>query len=431
MSGNGREPRPVDASPYDGGMASAGRPARAIAISAATAVTSLAVLSTTAALSATDPGMGDPPSAASWWVTAVVLVLQAAALLLPVARGAMLLVVAFLPMLPALAMPGSLFSLTALPILVAAFLTGLRVPFRRLWRIVAASAFLVFAGQLANSLLTGRTDYPVAVLEAVIQAVLTIGLPLLPATAIAGQRAARQAQQSAVEALVRQRDAQIGEAVALERAAMARELHDIAAHHLSGIAVMASAVERQVRTDPDAAREGAVAVRRQSRAVLDDLRRLVGLLRDADGADDTVKTLETIPSLVSAAVATGMRVDLLVERPADASLGSGIGPLGQLAAYRMVQESLTNAARHAPGAACVVAVDDRDPARMLVRVRNGPAVQDPGDHTAGSGFGILGMRERAALIGGTFTAGRAEGGGWETTMSIPREPAAAEARTAS
>ena len=200
---------------------------------------------------------------------------------------------------------------------------------------------------------------------------------------------------------------------------MARELHDIASHHLSGIALMASAIERQIATDPSAAESGIRQVRAQSRAVLDDLRRLVGLLRTGDDAG-AVKTVATVPELVEAASAAGTPVRLEVLQATEWALADGIGPLGQLAAYRMVQESLTNVLRHAPGASCSVTVDDRDAERLRIVVRNDAAAAAAAGGDASGGFGLLGMRERAALVGGCFDAGPTKDGGWEARMSIPR-----------
>lgn len=418
-----RQAGPAGVAPYHGVVAPAGRSFSAVLVSAGTAAVAVGVLGVVSALVAADPSEHALPTPVSWWLTAAALVLQAAAQLLPSARDLSLVVASALALALALVAPGSLFSVTAFPILVCAFLAGVSVPFRRVRWTAAAACVLVLAGQLINSVASGRTDLVGAGFEAALQAVLVVGLPLLPATTIAAQKTARLAQEQALDALARERDAQIGEAIAVERSAMARELHDIAAHHLSGISVMASAVERQVRSDPDAARAGAAAVREQSRAVLDDLRRLVGLLRDADSDDDSVKTLATIPALVAAVAATGVEVDLRVLRPAVGELGEGIGPLAQLAVFRMVQESLSNVSRHAPDAACIVTIDDDDPARMRVSVRNAPPPRGAAlAATGGSGFGILGMRERAALIGGSFDAGPTGDDGWEARMGIPREP---------
>nr|WP_242680479.1 histidine kinase [Nocardioides sp. IC4_145] len=201
---------------------------------------------------------------------------------------------------------------------------------------------------------------------------------------------------------------------------MARELHDIAAHHLSGIAIAASALERQVATDPDGAREAARQVRRQSTSVLRDLRSLVGLLRDRDGGGGArPETLGGIADLVADVVAIGREVTWTVRGDASAA-DREVGPLAQLAAYRVVREALANAGRHAPGAACTVTLDARDPAEVTLVVRNGPAVGEP-DPVAGGGFGLVGMRERAGLTGARVDAGPTGDGGWEVRLVLPRE----------
>nr|WP_286189620.1 histidine kinase [Sanguibacter hominis] len=203
---------------------------------------------------------------------------------------------------------------------------------------------------------------------------------------------------------------------------MARELHDIAAHHLSGIAVMSAAIERQVTTDPAAAQEGVRQVRSQSTAVLRDLRRLVGLLREDDAAELGVEALAGVAELVAHASARGVPVEL-VTLPAGGgpTLAAGIGPLAQLTAYRLVQESLANASRHAPGAPCVVTLDGRDPAAVVVSVRNDAAAIPPERDTSG-GFGLVGMRERAALTGAELSYGPEVDGGWDVTLRLPRDP---------
>ncbi|MGW5268665.1 sensor histidine kinase [Rhodococcus sp. NPDC003994] len=364
------------------------------------------------------------------WAATIAVVLVQSALLVRERRSPVALVAASaLPIVLAVAAPSALYSITALPVLVHSFRAGVRVGFVRLrwWLVVAAAAVAV--GQFVNTLDTGRTDHAAVVVEAVVQAIVVVGAPLLPASVVDAQRATRDAQQQVLVAATRERDARIGEAVARERAAMARELHDIAAHHLSGISLLASAVAKQVDTDPDAARRHALLIRAQSTSVLEDLRRLVGLLRSPGAVDGAIETVATVPALVDAARSAGHDVTLDVHRRSTASpaVGDGIGPLGQLAAYRMVQESLTNAARYAEGASVTVVVDDTDDTRLHVRVRNTPPPVRP-NVPGGSGFGTIGMRERAVLTGGSFDAGPTDDGGWETRMSIPREPNRPEER---
>ena len=189
---------------------------------------------------------------------------------------------------------------------------------------------------------------------------------------------------------------------------------------------MAAAIDRQIGTDPDTARQSARQIREQSRAVLDDLRRLVGLLREEADATRPVETLDAVVALVETRRATGAEIDLVL--PARGREPVGVGSLAQLVAYRMVQESLANAAVHAPGALCRVEIGEPDEHRLTITVRNGtPAGADAGP---GGGFGLIGMAERAQLVGADLTYGPTADGGWEVrltlrldeTVSTMREP---------
>ncbi|WP_220433337.1 sensor histidine kinase [Kocuria coralli] len=401
-------------------------------IAAAAALVSLGILGMMAMVLREDPA-GDAPAVTALALssTTATVSLQSLTLLwLARAPGVSLLIAAGLPVILAFLVPNELYSTTAVPVAVAAFSAGLRMPFRRVRRSAAGAAMLLGAGQVANNFGSGRSDPFAVLLESLAQAVIVVGLPLVPAMAIAAQRTVRAAQSETITALRRERDAQVGEAIALERAAMARELHDIAAHHLSGISLMASAVARQVESDPGGARAGAMQIREQSTAILQDLRRLVGLLRSETDGESSVKTLAALPALVESAERTSGTVLLDLRLADDRDPWRGIGPLAQLAAYRMVQESLTNAARHAPGAARTVVVDDTDPRHLLLSVGNAssPASLRSVD---GTGFGLIGMRERATLVGGAFEAGPTPGNGWKTLMTIPRDSGHRDAQEAS
>lgn len=402
----------------------------ALIIAFSTAVVSLALLALTASLFSHDPSLHDEPmSDADWIATGATLVVQALALVLrarwPVAS---MLLIAVLPLGLASVQPSSAFTLTVLPIIVSVFLTGLSNTVSRLSLWALLTAVIVASGQWVNSLGAGEENMIASAFGALGQAAIVVLLPLMPAVFIASQRALSAAQRETVNALTRERDAQIGEALARERSTMARELHDIAAHHLSGISLMAGAIARQIGTDPEVARDGALQIREQSRAILDDLRRLVGLLRDDD--DQGLKTLATIADLVTAVRSSGAEVELQIQAGEGTDPGRRVGPLAQLAGYRMVQESLTNALRHAPGSSCTVVIDGADPEALHLTVCN-TARDSTGEaqttrsgetHTSGSGLGILGMVERAALIGGTCEAGPDENGGWVVQMTIPRDP---------
>ena len=204
-------------------------------------------------------------------------------------------------------------------------------------------------------------------------------------------------------------------AVAAERTRMARELHDVAAHHLTGLVVQAGAAERLVDGDPERAKESLRSVRAQGRETLDALRSIVGILRETgDDADGSVPVpgLGDVGSLVDSARASGT----VVEVRADGSLPT-LPPLADVTAYRTVQEALVNARRHAPGAP--VAVDLlAEPRRLVVVVEN--AMPATTGRTA-PGYGLVGMRERAALVGGRLEAGPTAAGSWRVRLELPVE----------
>lgn len=426
-------------------------------VAAGTAVVTLGLLLGLPPLDAMDPDTTDTMGAGpgfpdvggtAWTLLAITLVAQSA-LLLGARRAprSVLLAVGALPILLALVSTSAAFGLTALPVVVAVVLATLRVPLPRLWPAVAGSAVLVAvgtgttwahgSGAMRSGVVSGLGA---SAGQGVLQAVGAVGLPLVVTLIVRSRRelrAARRAESDArtaaadartaaadartaeAAALAREQDARVEAAVSRERAAMARELHDIAAHHLSGIALMSAVVDRQIDTDPDGAHEGVRQVREQSTAVLEDLRRLVGLLRDDTPAETVVETVAGIVDLVEAA-RTRSAVELTVQ-PGDHPLADGIGPLTQLVAYRTVQEALANVALHAAGAPCRVTVDDRDPDRLTVRVENGvPTAPSVGSSPSG-GNGLRGMRERAELVGARLQVGPTGDGGWTVELVTARE----------
>ncbi|MBF4551114.1 histidine kinase [Pseudoclavibacter sp. VKM Ac-2888] len=209
-----------------------------------------------------------------------------------------------------------------------------------------------------------------------------------------------------------------------ERTALARELHDIAGHHLSGIIVSAQAATTLTRSDPDRARAMMQGIQDDARTTLVDLRRTVGLLRSDDDDERTggperpspTPNLEGIATLVDAARERGQAVDFRV-----AGAPRPLGPLTEATAYRMVQESLANAARHARGARSDVSVRFGDDGVEIV-VANAPsgpgadAVVPPAP--AQPGYGLSGMAERAGLVGATLSTGPTSDGGWRNALTI-------------
>ncbi|MFG3103326.1 sensor histidine kinase [Streptomyces sp. NPDC048182] len=204
------------------------------------------------------------------------------------------------------------------------------------------------------------------------------------------------------------------QAVTSERARMARELHDLVAGHLSAVAIHATAALSL--DEPATTRRALGVIRENSVAGLAEMRRLIGILRDTggDAGPAAVPTLDGLGSLVAGVRAGGLDVTL------EAAPGEGLPAPVELAAYRIVQESLTNALKHAAEGPVGVTLDRQDGA--LVVTVTSPYGDRAAPGAPGSGAGLVGMRERAALLRGTFAAGpeHAEGGTrWVVRACIP------------
>ncbi|AKH84914.1 chitinase [Streptomyces sp. CNQ-509] len=254
---------------------------------------------------------------------------------------------------------------------------------------------------------------------------VAVGLiTLAPATTGVAVRSHRQAADAArlraqQTALLAELDRR--EAVGAERARMARELHDMVANHLSAIAIHATAA--QSIDDRTASREALSVIRENSVQGLAEMRRLIGLLRaasDAGGADAApaaAPTLAGLAALVEQArvngAASGLGFALDDARDPGAPLPAPV----ELAAYRIVQESLTNALKHAAPGEVRVALAGPEPLTVAVtsplgegRQQDGRPGAGPVPRAPGSGAGLIGMEERVALLGGSFTAGPEDGG---------------------
>jgi signal transduction histidine kinase len=202
-----------------------------------------------------------------------------------------------------------------------------------------------------------------------------------------------------------------------ERARIARELHDVVAHHISMIAVQAETARLTTPGLPDEGAKRLVAIGDTARDALTEMRRLLGVLRSDAGADPVSRRpqpgLAQLNDLIDAARESAGASTRLILRGRVVPVEPGVA----LTAYRIVQEALTNARRHAPGAAVDVELDYADTV-LRVRVRdNGPG--PPAESSATAGHGLLGMRERAAMVGGTLRAGPAAVGGFLVEATLP------------
>ncbi|MGW2084298.1 sensor histidine kinase [Streptomyces sp. NPDC001880] len=206
-----------------------------------------------------------------------------------------------------------------------------------------------------------------------------------------------------------------------ERARIARELHDVVAHHMSVITVQADSAPYRISGLPEQAREEFEAIAASARESLTEMRRLLTVLRSdgTKGERAPQPGLDRVQQLVEATVRAGL--------PAELSLPAQLPDVPQavdVSAYRIVQEALANVIRHAPGARTRVSVTS-DGAHLTVLVVNDPAEQPFSPlETTGTGHGLVGMRERVRLTGGTLDTGPLPDGGFRVAARLPLTPVA-------
>ncbi|WP_209705489.1 sensor histidine kinase [Leucobacter exalbidus] len=258
------------------------------------------------------------------------------------------------------------------------------------------------------------------------QAVATFALPLVIAEVVLVQTRLATVLRERAELAERDRERNAREAVQLERNLIARELHDIAAHHLTGIILTNQAARALLKRDPDQVSGYLDTIQTEARTALENVRQTVGLLR-TDGETDLAPApaLSDLPQLIAEYRERGLAIEF-----AETGERVALGPIAGISAYRTVQESLANAAKHAPGSACAVTVEwgGGDTVAGLpslrISVTNTQATRAAAIETSlipAGGNGLIGMRERAALTGGTLVAGPRVDGGWAVELTIPAE----------
>jgi signal transduction histidine kinase len=292
------------------------------------------------------------------------------------------------------------------PAIVALYTLG-----RRCRRVMALAPWLVatVAVSVTPVLLTqdlgvGRTVLTIAFV--VLYAGAPAALGLLVSTRARLTESLRQLERAREEALAASRDA----ARAQERARIGREIHDAVGHHATLIAVGAAAIAAS--TAEEETRRGAEQLRGLAKRALAEMRAALGLL---DGSEH-VAGLTEISALVAGSRAAGVDVEL-----AECGNRIEVAPATGRAVYRVVQESLTNAARHAAGARVRVGLRWR-PTELAVEVRNGPTSAAPRHPEAGGGAGLTGLAERVTAAGGELTAGPQPDGGFAVRAIFPLDP---------
>jgi signal transduction histidine kinase len=293
------------------------------------------------------------------------------------------------------------------PMLVATYALAVRRP--RAWTVVAglagAAAVWTTEGLLGPF---GWLGGPNA----------TMWPELLAAGALGAYLSARRrwllAESERVAQVERARAEETRRQIDAERVRIARELHDVVAHSISMIGIQAAAAGVLLAEDPDAAAEALREIRQASRDGLRELRTILQVLRFGDSEPPAVPVpgVEAIGALVAAAVAAGTPTTLEVS----GDLGA-LPPEVALAAYRIVQESLTNVVRHAGGARTTVVVS-REPGSLRVEVVDTGGRLGVGS-ADGTGSGLTGMRERACALGGSLEAGPRPDGGFAVLARLP------------
>jgi len=238
----------------------------------------------------------------------------------------------------------------------------------------------------------------------------------LTGVAIRAARSQTRASEERTELLRREQEAATRLAVAREQARIARELHDVVTHHVSVMTIQAGAAGKVLDTDPELARGALSAIETSGRETMTELRHLLGVLTPGPAEDllHPQPGLDQLDALVDNVRRAG--------QPVSVSRTPVALPRGMdLTAYRVVQEALTNALRHAPGAPTEVTISAG--ADLVIEVTNDEPPPGGGGAAPGSGTGLLGLAERLHLYGGTLETGRRVGGGFRVRASLPLEAA--------
>lgn len=276
-------------------------------------------------------------------------------------------------------------------------------------RLLTGTLFaLLFAAEPGIAGQTGWSDWAVNFIIAGGTLGLGVALRIQEGRSISLAVAADRAQS--------EQEATAQAAVHEERARIARELHDVVAHNVGLIVLQAGGARSVLGTNPERARTALRQVEETGRQTLTEMRHLVGILR-VDAEREPLPRLERLPALVDEARAAGLAVELEVEgEPVD--LPAGL----ELAAYRLIQEALTNVRKHAPTSRAKVRLC-YEPDRLRIEVSDdgGPsdAVRDSARNASGLGHGLIGMRERVQLYGGRLQAGPLPVGGFRVEALLP------------
>jgi len=249
-----------------------------------------------------------------------------------------------------------------------------------------------------------------------VYASVSIAFPLLLGLAVRALRARERELAAQATELQREREENARRAVLEERVRIARELHDVVAHHVSVMGIQAGAARRVLTTQPDKVEEVLSSIEVSSRQAVVELHRLLGFLRRAGQADELAPQpdLARLPDLVAQAGQGSLAVELEVAgdaRPLPRTL--------EVSAYRVIQEALTNALKHSAGTRAVIRLDYR-PTSLVIEVLDDGIGESRSANGVG-GHGLIGMRERVGLHGGHLRVGARRQGGFAVNATFPVE----------
>jgi signal transduction histidine kinase len=279
------------------------------------------------------------------------------------------------------------------------------------WAVAGATAAVAGGAALVSLVSDGGR----AAVLVVLNLGLVLAVPVLWGREVRLHRGQAETERERAEQASRMAELDRAAAVAAERARMARDLHDVIAGQLSGIAIQSEAALTLPDPDPAVLRRVLQSVRRDSVASLAEMRTMIGLLR-ADGAGDgdprtAPAGLDRLETLLESAGNTGLRIEVDDARGGTTDLPAAV----DLAAFRIVQESLTNAAKHAPGSRVRLRLDDHD-GELVIEIEND--LVRGARAGGGTGTGLLGLYERADAVGGTVSAGP-DGRYWRVRAVLP------------
>lgn len=312
-----------------------------------------------------------------------------------------------------------------------AMLSTVSMSTRRRWREIVPVAVVMLAASIAGGFrpVTGDSgDYSLAAIDYAyigMSMMATIGMPIGWGLYIGSRRKLEHTLHQRAERLEQDQELRAQHARDAERAQIAREMHDVLAHRISQVSMQAGAIAYRTDLDADALRRAAADLQASANAALVDLRGVLGVLRDPESGatlDVPQPRFSDIDTLLDHARSSGLRVDSHVD--VDSEVDDTIGRT----LYRVTQECLTNVRKHAPNATVTIRISG-SPTTGIDFVSSNPLpIGRPSQAVPTSGYGLVGLAERAALVGGTLTATESHGE-FSVACHLPWDPETETSRT--